>query len=176
MRKFLIAMSVLFVFCFCPRSAAAQNLQIYCIDVDQGDATLVVTPNKSSVLIDCGLDSKAPAVKKVIVEHAGLDSIDYFVCTHYDRDHYGGIDKLVALSVGVRKKFYDRDSERWIPESKKQSKDYTEYKETAGEKRTWLRPGQGIPIGDDVEIKCIVSNGRAKGEYGPIEYPPEENG
>jgi len=176
MKKLFIAIAALIVLYFCAGSTGAQNLEIYCIDVDQGDATLVVTPNKNSVLIDCGLDSRAPAVREVIVYYAGLDSIDYFVCTHYDRDHYGGIDKLVAMGVGVRKKFYDRDSERWIPDSKKQSRDYEQYEETAGQKRAWLRPGKEIPIGDDVEIECIVSNGRAKGEHGPIDYPPEENG
>jgi len=176
MRKFLIVTKIMFVLCLFAISSQAQNLEIYCIDVDQGDATLVVTPNKNSVLIDCGLDSKAPAVREVIVNYAGLDSIDYFVCTHYDRDHYGGIDKLVGMGVGVRKKFYDRDSEDWIPDTKKEQDDYVQYKETAGEKRAWLKPGQKIPIGDDVEIECIVSNGRAKGEYGVIEYPPEENG
>lgn len=167
----------IFVFLiFLPALALSQNLEIYCIDVDQGDATLVVTPHKRSILIDSGLNSKASAVKEVITDYAGLDSIDYYVCTHYDRDHYGGIDKLVAMGVGVREKFYDRDAERWIPDSKKESKDYREYKDTAGNKRKWLRPGKKIPIGDDVEVECIVSNARAKGEYGPIEYPPYENG
>ena len=102
MKKLFITIAALFVLYFCAGSTGAQNLEIYCIDVDQGDATLVVTPNKNSVLIDCGLDSRAPAVREVIVYYAGLDSIDYFVCTHYDRDHYGGIDKLVAMGVGVK--------------------------------------------------------------------------
>ncbi len=37
---------------------AAQQLEIHHIDVDQGDATLVVTPNGSTLLIDAGINGQ----------------------------------------------------------------------------------------------------------------------
>ena len=41
---------------------AGQQLEIHHIDVDQGDATLVVTPNGNPLLIDSGLDSRGDEV------------------------------------------------------------------------------------------------------------------
>ncbi len=78
----------------------AQQLEIHHIDVDQGDATLVVTPNGSTLLIDSGLDSRGDEVS-TFLQSQGIIQIDAFLCTHYDSDHYGGIDKVVAAGITV---------------------------------------------------------------------------
>jgi len=85
-------------------SLIAQNLKIYCIDVDQGMSTLIVAPNGKSILIDCGDRGKQDAVYDVITNEARLSSVDYFVCTHYHLDHYGCIKKLFEKGLTVKRK------------------------------------------------------------------------
>jgi len=75
------------------------SMQIYFVDVEGGQATLFVTADKHSLLIDTGwpgfngrdADRIASAAKA-----AGLDHIDCVLLTHYHTDHTGGVPQLVA--------------------------------------------------------------------------------
>ena len=78
---------------------SAKTLDIYFIDVEGGQATLMVTPNGESVLTDTGwagfnnrdADRIASAANK-----AGVSKIDWLVITHFHADHVGGIQQLAA--------------------------------------------------------------------------------
>ena len=76
-------------------SLYGQQMDIYHIDVDQGDATLVVSPTGESLLIDAGDDGRGQTIRQVL-DGAGVERIDHFVTTHYHSDHYGGIDELTS--------------------------------------------------------------------------------
>ncbi len=84
-----------------PRAA----LQIYFIDVEGGQSTLFVTPDKHSLLIDTGWPGNAGRDADRIVaaaKLAGLQRIDYVLLTHYHIDHTGGVPQLVAkIPVGT---------------------------------------------------------------------------
>src|SRR3954449_13099127 len=88
----------------------ARDLEIFFIDVMGGAATLVVTPEKESVLIDSGwpgLDDRDPKrIVHVLKEVAGLDHLDHLVTTHWHTDHYGGVEGL-ARRVRIDH-FWDR--------------------------------------------------------------------
>ena len=78
----------------------SQTLDIYFIDVEGGQSTLIVTPARESLLIDAGWDEAAGRDAKRImaaVRDAGLTQIDYLMITHFHSDHDGGVPDLARL-------------------------------------------------------------------------------
>src|SRR3954453_8253417 len=66
-----------------------KTLDIYFIDVMGGAATLIVTPERESLLIDSGwpgFDDRDPKrIAHVIRDVAGLDGLDHVAITHWHR-------------------------------------------------------------------------------------------
>ena len=72
---------------------AAKNLEIYSIDVEGGQATLIVSPSGESMVVDTGWGghNKRDAERiAAAAKMAGVKKIDYLVVTHYHSDHVGG--------------------------------------------------------------------------------------
>ena len=77
--------------------AAASKLEIYCIDVEGGKATLWVSPSGESMLVDAGWPGNNHRDAERIAaaaKAAGVKKIDYLVITHYHTDHAGGVPQL----------------------------------------------------------------------------------
>ena len=96
--------------------AAAKTLGIYFIDVEGGQATLIVTPAGESLLIDAGYPGDSaliapafgekpnpPGVARdpqrvmAAVKDAGLKQIDFMLMTHSHADHGGGVLEVADL-------------------------------------------------------------------------------
>jgi competence protein ComEC len=91
-----------------PSHAAPQTskpLEIYFVDVEGGQATLFVTPEGQSLLIDTGWpDFEGRDADRIVaaVKKAGLSKIDFVMITHYHRDHVGGVPQLAArIPIGA---------------------------------------------------------------------------
>jgi hypothetical protein len=91
------------------RAVDKDALLIDAIDVDGGAATLYITPEHQSLLIDtgwpAGVGAKDPDSAQRIIAAArrhGLSKLDYVLVTHYHVDHVGGIaDLLSQFPVGT---------------------------------------------------------------------------
>jgi len=83
------------------RSASAKTLDIFFIDVEGGESTLIVTAAGESLLIDAGYAGRGgrdPARILAAAREAHIDHIDYLLITHFHPDHVGGVPELAALT------------------------------------------------------------------------------
>ena len=91
--------------CLAPVAALAADdtLLIESIDVEGGAATLYITPEHQSLLIDTGWPADVAAkdpdsVQRIIAaaRKHGLSKLDYVLITHYHVDHVGGMVELLG--------------------------------------------------------------------------------
>src|SRR5215813_12796514 len=94
----LLLMLVPFMFSHA-QTRTEKKLDIYVIDVEGGNATLLVSPQGESLLIDTGnTGAAAPRDADRIAaaaNNARLLQIDHLVTTHWHGDHFGGMAELV---------------------------------------------------------------------------------
>jgi beta-lactamase superfamily II metal-dependent hydrolase len=150
MRKSVLV--VLFLAC-AAALPAARNLEIYSIDVEGGQATLMVSPSGESLLVDTGwpgfnhrdADRIAAAAKL-----AGVKKIDYLLTTHFHMDHVGGVPQLAEKLPIVN--FVDHGTQT---ETDKDAKvlfnAYSAFRDKGN--HILVKPGDTIPIkGMDVRV------------------------
>jgi beta-lactamase superfamily II metal-dependent hydrolase len=137
---------------------AAKTLDIYFIDVEGGQATLVVTPSKQSVLFDAGWPGFSGRDAERIVRAAkkgGVKSIDYLVTTHYHLDHVGGVPQLAERMPIKNVVDHGPNNES----GKRADELYKNYEAAiAKANRITVKPGDTIPL-KGVELRVVTSNG-----------------
>jgi beta-lactamase superfamily II metal-dependent hydrolase len=151
------ALALGLVLCF---SLAAKTLDVYFIDVEGGQSTLVVAPSGQSLLVDTGYAGFNGRDSDRIVAAArlaGVKQIDYLAITHYHADHVGGVAELAAKIPIKRYIDHGPNSETGADADAR----FKKYTETRGASpRQIAAPGQKIPVqGIDVEI--LASDGNA---------------
>jgi len=148
--------------------APKRGLDIYYIDVMGGAATLLVTPERESILIDTGWpgekDRDPKRILHVLKDVAGLDHLDHLVITHWHMDHHGGVEGL-AKRVEI-KNFWDRG----LPEDGIEGVDFPEgkgddplgvaYRAASKGKRKALKAGDALPLRGDVKAIVLAASGR----------------
>ncbi|MBZ5617316.1 MAG: MBL fold metallo-hydrolase [Acidobacteriia bacterium] len=137
---------------------AAKNLEVYSIDVEGGQSTLIVAPGGESMLVDTGwaghnrrdADRILAAAKS-----AGVKKIDYLVITHYHADHAGGVPQL-AEKIPIRN-FVDHGA------SVESGKDadvlfnaYTAFRDKGTHLQ--VKPGDTIPI-KGIDVRVLSAGG-----------------
>ena len=126
--------------------AKAGHLLIYSIDVEGGQATLLVAPSGGSLLVDTGWpgnNGRDADRIQAAMRDAGISKIDHVLITHFHTDHVGGVPNLVQrvqvsefLDHGVNRE--DSDITRH---------DFAAYlKAIQGKPRRIVHPGDTISI------------------------------
>jgi competence protein ComEC len=132
-----------------PPPTAQKTLQVYFVDVEGGQATLFVTPEGQSLLIDTGWDGNNGRDADRIVaaaKKAGLSKIDYVLTTHFHEDHVGGAPQLAArIPIGT---FIDHGENRESTDAPTVQgwQAYQALLATGKYKRITPKPGDVLPI------------------------------
>jgi competence protein ComEC len=136
----------------------AKSLEIYFIDTEGGQATLVVSPSGQSLLIDTGYtDFGGRDVDRIsaAAKQAHVKKIDYVLITHHHSDHEGGVPNLLErFQVG---QFYDHGPS--LDDSAEQQRTFKAYEAAmAKEHRQFIKPGDTIPV-KGLEVTVLTSGG-----------------
>src|SRR4051812_8388667 len=159
--------------------ADVRGLEVYFIDVQGGAATLLVTPERESILIDSGwpgLNDRDPKrIEHVLKDVAKLERLDHLVTTHWHTDHYGGGEGLARRVTIAR--FWDRglpdpgapDGDRAaFPDGPKSDDPLgVAYRKASEGRRSALSPGDRLPLRGKVEAVVLASGGRVIAADGP---------
>lgn len=137
-------------------------LTLTILDVGQGDATLIQSPQGKTLLIDAGPENKGREVILPYLESQGITSLDLLIVSHFHLDHMGGVSELIAGKDGqlgtsddyLPKTSYDRGGNpfEYLP-------NYPQYLASLGEKRQSLEAGEFIPLDPSIKIRCVVVSG-----------------
>ena len=186
-RAAIVSLLLLVAGCFTmgllPRRASAQvktehRLLIYTIDVEGGQATLLVSPSGGSLLVDAGwpnisVDSTDPVIQGLhnsglpdqtgrdaerimaAMRDAGITRIDHLLITHFHTDHVGGVPELVKqVPIG---EFLDHGPNREVSEITRH--DYDAYLTAIGDKpRRIVYPGDTISV-SGLDVLVVTGDG-----------------
>jgi beta-lactamase superfamily II metal-dependent hydrolase len=134
---------------------------MYFVDVEGGQATLIVAPGGQSMLIDTGWDGfDGRDAKRIAVaaKMAGISQIDYLLVTHYHDDHVGGVPQLLdQIKVST---FLDHGPNR--EDSDDTRRNYAAYEKAVAQakvRRQTVKPGDKFSLGE-VEVEVLAADGQ----------------
>lgn len=137
---------------------AAKTLDVYFVDVEGGQATLIVTPAKQSILVDTGwpgFNGRDAGRIQAAAKSAGVKEIDYLIMTHYHTDHVGGVGQLVE-KMPV-KTFVDHGPNRETGKSAGELSASWD-KAVATGKHLVVKPGDKLPL-KGVDVQVVTADG-----------------
>ncbi|MCW5982847.1 MAG: MBL fold metallo-hydrolase [Bryobacteraceae bacterium] len=137
---------------------AASTLDIYFVDVEGGQATLIVSPSGESMLVDAGwpgYDGRDANRIAAAARKAGLKQIDYMLVTHYHLDHVGGVPPLAEMFPIVHFVDHGPNTETG-PQADKLAAPYYAAREKG--KHIVVRPGDAIPI-KGIKVDVVSARG-----------------
>lgn len=171
-----------------PAPAAERPLRMLVLDADGGAATLFVTPEGKSLLVDTGWPTgmprgapaadgtpapapPAPTITRVVagMKRLGITRIDALLITHYHLDHVGGIhDILARIPVGT---VIDHGPNRELlpaapaaqPSPSHPARLYPRYEAAlAGRKRRVVAAGETLSVGS-LKLNFVSADGKLIG-------------
>jgi competence protein ComEC len=156
--SFAVTWSACLCLAVAPVALAAKSLEIYFLDVEGGQSTLIVDPQGESLLIDTGWDDfNGRDANRILAaaKAAGIDHIDDVVITHYHSDHAGGVAQLASrIKIGA---FFDHGSN--TEDASETRANYAAYlKVTAQANRVVVKPGDTIPL-KGIQVQVLTSAG-----------------
>jgi beta-lactamase superfamily II metal-dependent hydrolase len=134
-------------------------LEIHTINVQQGDCTLVIGPDGTTLLIDGGNGGKGNSEVVPYLQAIGLlpaDGLDYMLASHQDSDHLGGLDEVINAGYDVRLEIWDNGSNETGTQ-------ITQFENAASATTagsvTAMGIGTTIALGNGATARCVAVGG-----------------
>lgn len=144
---------------------AAKTLDIYFVDVEGGQATLIVAPSGETLLVDAGWPGRgARDVNRILAaaKAAKVKRIDTLVVTHFHTDHVGGVLPL-AEKMPIGQILDHGENTEADKNARVLNEDYA--KAVALSKRKTVKAGDTIPV-KGLEVKVLTADGNVAPEAG----------
>jgi len=137
---------------------AAKPMQIYFIDVEGGQATLIAGPSGQSLLVDTGwpeANGRDAGRIAAAAKAAGVKRIDYVLITHYHRGHVGGVTQLASrMKIGA---FVDHGPNQEDSDATREN--YAAYQKVlANTKHVVVQAGDGLPL-RGITVRVLTAAG-----------------
>ena len=140
-----------------PVPLMAGNLEIYNIDVKQGDATLIVGPDRTTVLVDSGRYSYAYTNILNLLSELSITSLDYTIVTHYDQDHIDAFCDVLDQTGPPTVAAFDRGGDRRASGASSATPAvFTDYVGCVGAARQTITVDTTIDLGDGATITVLA--------------------
>jgi len=133
------------VHCACP-SFSPGTLRVHAIDVGQGDAVLVISPDGFTMLLDAGQGGQFENLSAYLASQ-GVDDLDYTLVSHMHADHIGGMDLVLGQFPGVVACFDHGEAYA--------SYEYDEYNAAAANRRQTVGAGGFIDLGPSMTAEVL---------------------
>lgn len=152
MKKPFLTLSLLWLTLLLPSSSAqaACSFRMDVLDVGQGDATFIQTPECKTLLIDGG-DVGSGQVIRAHLSTLGVSKLDLVVLSHYHQDHLAGLVELGKSPQIPVTQVIDRGGSY-------DSATYREYASLYGSVRKTATLGQVLSLGS-VRLEVVSANG-----------------
>lgn len=125
------------------------KLTVDFIDVGQGDAILVRSPQGLAMLIDAGDNTEEDRMVQFL-QDKGIKKLDYVIGTHPHADHIGGLDKVIrTFDIG----------QIYMPKkahTTKTFKDVLLAVKEKGYKIQTAKAGVTLDLGEGVEVQMVA--------------------
>ncbi len=135
--------------------AAAGDVEVHVIDVDQALSVYVQGPTGDGLLVDGGRPGDGTGSIVPLLQGLGVGDLEYSVLTHYHEDHCGGLDEVLNAGYKPSVAAYDRGDV-----NRPSNSQVTQYLAAVSGVRATLTAGQVIDLGGGATVQVLCANGQ----------------
>lgn len=135
-------------------SIFAQELTIHCVNVGQGDCTVIESPSGNTMMVDNGPYAAGTSLVSYL-DSLGISHFTWMIITHYHSDHIGNTSYLIQQGIQIDSVF-DRG---WSYCTATYENYYEPYVRNV---RHTVQDSQVFDFGDGVTCRIVSVNGNGR--------------